>query len=89
MYTAMPGVGCRFVRMRDKGLPGAAREKLPFLKKYYQECLSFRGLVDRRVLSLYELSTFSLKCTGTVLNVPTALVTFQRPALHLDFSALE
>lgn len=45
--------------------------KATLSKKYYQECLSFRGLVDRRAL-LYELSAFTLKCTEAVCEVLTA-----------------
>lgn len=50
IYTAMPQVGCSFVKMRNKWLPRASEEKPLFLKKYYQDCLSLRDLVGRRAL---------------------------------------
>lgn len=73
-HTAVPEVGCCAVKMGSRWLLGAPGEKPPFLKKFYHGRLSFRGLVDSRVLFWYKLSTFTLKCTEAVLQVPPAVV---------------
>lgn len=62
-HTAVPEVGCSVVKMGSRWLPGAAGEK----PKFYHGCLSFRGLVDSRVLFWYKSGTFTLKCTEAVL----------------------
>ena len=68
IYTAMPQVGCSFVKMRNKWLPRASEEKPPFLKKVLSRLSVVEGPGWQKGSFLYKLNAFTLRYTEAVLK---------------------
>lgn len=89
-YTVVPEVGFYFVKMRNKWLPGAAGEKLHFLKKYYQECHSGSWLTEG-LFFFVQIECFYSEIHGNcLLNAHcSGHMGEEHPSQHLDVFCLK